>query len=116
MAKPLGGRPHAGHEPTGFSLLELLAVVVILGVIAALVVPRMSLHADDARAAACHTNKREVENQAHMYWFSNGDFPSASLTEIDNVNHFPDGLPTCPVNGTTYTIDTETGVVVGHNH
>jgi prepilin-type N-terminal cleavage/methylation domain-containing protein len=45
---------------TAFSLLELLAVVTILGIIAALLVPRVQVSADQAKEATCHHTRAEI--------------------------------------------------------
>jgi hypothetical protein len=52
-----------------------------------------------------------------MLWRrANGTWPAADLSAIGaDANYFPEGLPTCPVDGAVYTIDTN-GAVVGHTH
>ncbi|TWT89916.1 Type II secretion system protein G precursor [Pseudobythopirellula maris] len=106
------------HTSRGaFSLLELMAVVVVLGVLAAIIVPRVSIHVDNSQATVCHVNKRLVESQAHLWWFHNDEFPLSDLSDIEvDPDYFPEGIPTCPIDGTSYTIDTNTGLVNGHNH
>ena len=106
-----------GPTPNGFSLLELITVVVILGVIAAAVLPRVNQGVSDAKVAACHTNRAEIELQAGLWQFDNGSWPAANLSDIGtNLAYFPEGVLTCPVDGSTYTIDTSTGRVIGHDH
>ena len=81
---------------SGFSLLELLAVVIILGVIAAIVIPRISYSSVTAKQNACFQNKAEINSAVERYYFDNGALPAntAALTA-----YFPDGVPTCPVSG-----------------
>lgn len=94
-----------------------MAVVAILGVIAALIVPRVMGHHNDAKEAACFTNQGEIELQVKLWKRTNGSYPTANLSNIGgNATYFPEGLPTCPVDGTSYTIDTTSGLVVGHTH
>jgi general secretion pathway protein G len=101
----------------GISLTELMAVVAVLGVIAALIVPRVVGHHTDAKRAACHTNRAEIELQAKLWRRNNGSYPTANLSSIGaNPSYFPEGLPSCPVDGTAYTIDTTSGLVTGHTH
>ena len=105
------------HNNLAFSLLELVAVVAILSVIAMLIIRRVSSHRDDARAAACFVNKGDIEIQVELWLQNSGSLPPSNLSTIGaDLNYFPEGLPTCPVDGSSYTIDTATGLVNGHNH
>ena len=100
----------------GFSLLELLAVVSMLGVIAMLIIPRLSGPSDSAKSAACHGYQGEIEIQAEMWFQDTGSWPATNLADVGaNTSYFPEGVPQCPVDGSPYTIDA-TGRVVGHSH
>jgi len=106
----------SNHSRTGMSLLELLAVVAILGVVAAVIIPRVTGGSDSANIAACYVYKGYIEIQAELWNHNNGAFPATNLATIAaDGNYFPEGLPTCPVDGTDYTIDAA-GLVIGHNH
>jgi prepilin-type N-terminal cleavage/methylation domain-containing protein len=101
----------------GFSLTELFAVAAILGVLAALIVPRVIGHHDTSKRAACYANQGEIEMQAKLFYRNAGAYPAADLSNISgNAAYFPSGLPLCPVDGTPYTIDTSSGLVTGHTH
>ena len=97
----------------GFSLLELLAVVVILGIIALVIIPRISFSSAAAKENACFQNKAEINSAVERYFFNNGSVPSA-LGDLDTNEYFPDGIPNCPVSDAAYTLDAVTGRVTGH--
>src|SRR3954469_16043521 len=100
-----------------FSLWELMAVLVILGALAASIVPRMANLQVSAKKSACYANKGDIEIQTKLWNRNNGTYPLANLSDIGaNTTYFPSGLPVCPVDGTAYTIDTTTGRVTGHTH
>lgn len=100
-----------------FSLMELMAVVAVLGLVAGLILPRLAGGDEAADIAACHVYKGDVEIQAELWHHNTGSWPAANLATIGaDTNYFPEGLPTCPVDGTAYTIDSATGLVVGHAH
>ncbi len=100
----------------GFSLLELLAVVAILGILAALVLPRIILSTDVAKEKTCLHNRTEINITVEQYYINNGVWPANDLSDIGaDTGYFPDGLPVCPVSGNLYTIDPTTHRVVGHN-
>ena len=61
----------------GFTLVEVMVVVVILGVLAALVVPRVVGRADEARAVAAKQDLAAIMQAMKMYRLDNGRYPSA---------------------------------------
>jgi prepilin-type N-terminal cleavage/methylation domain-containing protein len=100
-----------------FSLGELMAVLAILGVLAALVLPRVGVHQAASKNAACCANQGDIELQVKLWKRNTGSLPAANLSDIGaNNSYFPSGVPACPVDGTAYTIDTTTGLVNGHTH
>lgn len=110
-------RTSNGMGRRGALLIELIAVVAILGIIAALIVPRMAAQRTAGNRTSCFNQKAEIELQVRLWQRNNGSFPTANLSNIGgNTAYFPSGVPTCPVDGTTYTINTTTGRVTGHTH
>ena len=91
-----------------FTLLELLAVVTILGIIAVIVVPRVTTTSAAAKQKAHLHNKAVLNAAVERYYVTEGSCPSADLTEMvppATYDYFPDGLPTNPIDGSVYTID-----------
>ena len=99
--------------PRGFSLLELMLVITILGFIATLLVPRMSDHARNARENVCFHNKALINAAAEMFQLETGSFPT-DISDLDTPDRFPDGIPDCPVAEAPYVLDGTTHRVIGH--
>jgi len=90
----------------GVSLMEVLAVVTILGIIAAIIVPRVTVSSDTAKAKVNAHNKATINASVERYYIENGSWPAADLTDIGaDVNYFPDGIPTNPVDNSAYTLN-----------
>jgi prepilin-type N-terminal cleavage/methylation domain-containing protein len=96
-----------------FSLLELLAVITILGIIAVVIIPRISTSSATAKANACFQNKSEINSAVERYYFDTGALP-ATIAAVNTSAYFPDGIPTCPVSGAAYALDATTKRVTGH--
>jgi len=60
----------------GFTLIELMVVLVILGVLAALIVPNVLDRADDARATAAKTDVNNLMQALKLYKLDNQRYPS----------------------------------------
>ncbi len=99
----------------GFTLVELLIVVLIIGALAAIAVPRLGVSANSAKISACNTNVDTINRQIELYMANTGDWPN-NFNKIGNdTDYFPDGPPECPF-GNLYTIHGLTHRVQRHSH
>jgi type II secretion system protein G len=99
----------------GLTLIELLIVVIILGALAAIAIPRITTSATTARQNACTTNVDTLNTSIEMWRMDKDAYPSA-LSDIDsNTSYFPSGAPTCPF-GTPYVYSSTTHRVTPHSH
>jgi prepilin-type N-terminal cleavage/methylation domain-containing protein len=100
---------HRGLKKCGFSLLELLAVVTILGIIAAIIVPRVTVSSATAKQKVRDHHKATINAAVERYYIDNNTWPANNLSDIGaNVNYFPDGLPANPIDSTPYTLNATT--------
>jgi general secretion pathway protein G len=64
------------RKSRGFTLIELMVVLVIIGVLAALIVPNMLDRADDARVTAARTDVNNLMQALKLYKLDNLRYPS----------------------------------------
>ena len=99
----------------GFTLVELLVVVLILGALAAIAIPRISQSAESAKINACKTNVDLINSQIELYYANTGDWPADLDTIVGDTDYFPDGPPECPL-GTSYVYSSTLHRVSDHSH
>jgi general secretion pathway protein G len=92
----------------GFTLIEVMVVVVILGILAAVVVPRVMDRPEQARIAATKNNIRAIQSALDMYKLDNHRYPTTdqglealvtppnSEPKPANWNRYMDNVPVDP--------------------
>jgi prepilin-type N-terminal cleavage/methylation domain-containing protein len=102
---------------SGFTLVEMLLVVLILGMLTVFVIPRIAVSTDAAKANACKTNVDTINRQIELYFHNTGSWPNNLKLVTEDPNYFPDGPPQCEF-GEKYKLRKEQGRyrVEEHSH
>ena len=64
------------HRTRGFTLIEVMVVVVILSILAAIIVPRVMDRPDTARLVKAQSDIRAIESALNLYKLDNFDYPT----------------------------------------
>ncbi len=94
----------------GVTLIELLVVVLILGVIAAIAVPRIGTSAENAKENTCDQNLTIMNEALERYALDESEYPKKITDLTKDKDYFPHGAPECPLGG-TYKLDTKDDVI-----
>ncbi|CAH0064809.1 MAG TPA: type II secretion system protein GspG [Pseudomonas sp.] len=93
MARQVRGRK---ARQKGFSLIEIMVVVVIIGILAALIVPRLMDRPDQARVVATRQDIAALMQALKLFKLDNGRYPSAEQG-LQALVKPPQGGGTMPV-------------------
>ena len=75
--------PHKLYRPAAFTLIEILIVVILLGILAAVVVPQFTSASQDSRERAFQENLRQLVVAGSLYYSEHGALPAqAALSPV----------------------------------
>ncbi len=98
------------RDQRGFTLMELMIVIVIIGVLAAIGIPAYNNYTRKAKAAACDAQKRSIATAVGLYYAEHSTYKEgeAAIT-VENLTEYLDNAKElkCPVSEKKYAITVE---------
>ena len=85
----------------GFTLVEILIVVIILGILAAIVIPQFTNASTDAKKSAVASTLQSLRGAIELYKINNNDTPPTALTVLTTTAGKGPYLAVPPVNPAT---------------
>ena len=83
----------------GFTLVEILIVVIILGILAAIVVPQFSNASDEAKLNSMKSNLQAVRAQIQLYYFRENVYPTQLAFDTELAPDYLERIPDNPFSG-----------------
>ena len=89
----------------GFTLVEIMIVVAIIGLLAAIAIPNFVKSRATSQANACINNLRQIESAAQQFDFANDLPPGATVNYPSDISPYiklnaNSSIPPCPAGGT----------------
>lgn len=89
------------RKQEGFTLVELMVVVLIIGILVAIAIPIFNNASQSAKEKTCAANIRTINGAVQQYAATNESAP----TSIDDlIPAYIQEMPTCPLEGDEYEL------------
>lgn len=102
MLMKMRGQMKKGRNQKGFTLVELMVVVVIIGILAAIAVPVYNKVSGTAEKNACFANQRTIEGAIEAYRAGEAKDPE-NIDDLVEKKYLKE-VPKCPVADAEYSI------------
>jgi len=87
----------------GFTLIEIMIVVMIIGILLAIAVPNFVRARETSRASSCAANLKQINSAKEQYAMENRLGTGAAVTAANVAPNYIKAMPACPSGG-AYTI------------
>lgn len=90
----------------GFTLVEIMIVVLIIGILLAIAVPNFIKARESSRTKSCIANLKQVDSAKEQYAMDNklNDGATVAIGDLAGTGKYMKSTPECPSNG-SYTVN-----------
>ena len=92
------------NKRSGFTLVEIMIVVAIIGLLAAIAIPSFIRARQNTQQSTCINNLRLIDGAKDQWALENGKSTDQAVEPANIAPYLKQGVPTCPIGAGVYTI------------
>lgn len=94
------------QKKSGFTLVEIMIVVAIIGLLAAIAIPSFLNARKRSMTASCKNSLRQIAGGIDQYTIDRKGVAPTAISDLVGTDNYIKKTPSCPVGNTTYAFPT----------
>ena len=95
----------------GFTLVEIMIVVAIIAILAAVAIPNFIKYRNESQKSSCISNMKQLQTAGEQLCIQEGANTTPTLAQLCGSDKYVKTTPVCPYDKSSYTIENSDGVI-----
>ena len=95
----------------GFTLVEIMIVVAIIAILAAVAIPNFIKYRNESQKSSCISNMKQLQTAGEQWCMTNGATAVPTLDNLCGSDKYVKTTPVCPYAKESYTIGNQAGII-----
>ncbi len=95
----------------GFTLIEIMIVVAIIAILAAVAIPNFIKYRNESQKSACISNMKQLQTAGEQWCIAGSATATPQISDLCGSDKYVKTTPVCPYAKESYSIANDSGVI-----